>query len=67
MSMLPGSETKRSNLVYYLMLRCIKMHFKSLEICPCNEALLENTGNYWTDMCSGNRTFVPALLSQPII
>ena len=35
---------------------CTKMYFKALESCPYKEALLENTGNNWTDSWSESRT-----------
>ncbi len=35
---------------------CTKVYFEALESCPYKEALLENTGNKWTDSCSESRT-----------
>ncbi len=40
----------------YISPACTKMYLEALESCPYKEALLENTGNNWTDSCSESRT-----------
>ena len=50
-----GETTNKSPLY-------IKWHFQVLEICPCKQALHENTENNWTDACSESRSIL--LLSE---